>query len=728
MENERITVEIEDQMEGIWSDGKESVKDSVGEGNSLCQLSQEAQDGEEVSEKSKDEEKETVKDSVDEGNSLCQLSQVAQDGEEVSEKSKDEEKETVKDSVGKGNSLCQLSQVAQVGEEESEKSKDEETERSSSWKRKVTDKLEVLLKEGPIKVTLDEMRRMNKQVRDSLIADNISTEERKKWDVLWEFLGLFVTIVDPWGAMLTWDACSGQDRYKENFFMILNPGRSFNSSRTEDSRYSGLKSVIPMKYGISRGHLENYKQNRINGIPLKPKPGNVEQLMQSGSKNKEVVQVTRGFEEKRGVDRTAGGIAHWERERQEDDRKDEENRRRRDRDAREEAERRRRRNLAERREMVQQRLAEEGNRHRRQQEWKAQPERQYYNARDRRRGTERWHGDNRRDGDAREREEAAERQRLRNLEERKEEERRAVEKEERRRRQEEQREAERRRIERKEEERRAAEEEDRQRRQYEQREAERRRIEVQEEKRRTEEIKRIKEEEECRREELRVEMMRKQQEVMRKETEERCRERQKENIRIQLSKILRQIGERGLYLGDLPESIDGWSKHIGARSTIRPEPVFMGRLKEAKVEGAEMDFNAATLPEGIPSKARQQVSEIISTELGVFVGDKEDFIRVLNRLALRVELTAKDVCYGITEEDRAVVEWKRDDKRKERKKMLEFYIKNRAGEFSRGCRSLVDIVRELWEDEEDMTDGLVEEELGELMRRLWFLNNLDVAI
>ncbi|XP_063687767.1 cilia- and flagella-associated protein 251-like [Bolinopsis microptera] len=500
MENERITVELEDQMEGIWSDEKESVKDSVGEGNSLCQLSQEAQDGEEVSEKSKDEEKESVKDSVGEGNSLCQLSQEAQDGEEVSEKSKDEEKETVKDSVGKGNSLCQLSQVAQVGEEESEKSKDEETERSGSWKRKVTDKLEVLLKEGPIKVTLDEMRRMNKQVRESLIADNTSTEERKKWDVLWEFLGLFVTIVDPWGAMLTWDACSGQDRYKENFFMILNPGRSFNSSRTEDSRYSGLKSVIPMKYGISRGHLENYKQNRINGIPLKPKPGNVEQLMQSGSKNKEVVQVTRGFEEKRGVDRTAGGIAHWERERQEDDRKDEENRRRRDRDAREEAERRRRRNLAERREMVQQRLAEEGNRHRRQQEWKAQPERQYYNARDRRRGTERWHG------------------------------------------------------------------------------------------------------------------------------------------------------------------------------------------------------------------------------------DKEDFIRVLNRLALRVELTAKDVCYGITEEDRAVVEWKRDDKRKERKKMLEFYIKNRAGEFSRGCRSLVDIVRELWEDEEDMTDGLVEEELGELMRRLWFLNNLDVAI
>ncbi len=132
-----------------------------------------------------------------------------------------------------------------------------------------------------------------------------------------------------------------------------------------------------------------------------------------------------------------------------------------------------------------------------------------------------------------------------------------------------------------------------------------------------------------------------------------------EEILIQLDEITRPAGEDGLFLGIMLEG-ERLSELMNPKKKDVPEPLFMGHLKSAKVLGMYQDFRAESLPDGIPSKARRLTNEILSTELTVWVKNKAEFSRVLKRLSLRVDMAGKDVCYGMDEEQRAMIKWVTD--------------------------------------------------------------------
>ena len=176
-----------------------------------------------------------------------------------------------------------------------------------------------------------------------------------------------------------------------------------------------------------------------------------------------------------------------------------------------------------------------------------------------------------------------------------------------------------------------------------------------------------------------------------------------------------------------------WEEELNKGNSHCPAPQYMGDLKLGKVLKIHQDFDSKTFPEAIVSKARKLVSDIMSTELRGRVRTKEEFLNVLRRLGLRVELAGKEASYAMTEELKEGVVWVTEEQlsSKEKTKRLRFYIKNRAGEFSRACRALLELIEEHMEDGPVMTEtmeSMAQEELMGVIKRLWLFWNLEKGI
>ena len=117
---------------------------------------------------------------------------------------------------------------------------------------------------------------------------------------------------------------------------------------------------------------------------------------------------------------------------------------------------------------------------------------------------------------------------------------------------------------------------------------------------------------------------------------------------------------------------------------------------KAKWAENHQDFLVGSFPPELVEEVRKYVKEAVEQELGVVVETGEEYCDMVKKLQLRVEKLGQVLAIRIVEERIAErVEWRTEEMdSKERRKGLKFYVKARAGEFSRATSHHVDFVKE----------------------------------
>ena len=104
----------------------------------------------------------------------------------------------------------------------------------------------------------------------------------------------------------------------------------------------------------------------------------------------------------------------------------------------------------------------------------------------------------------------------------------------------------------------------------------------------------------------------------------------------------------------------------------------------------------ADFPIRIVNKARTQVDIILTEELDVLISTTEEYIRVLNRVKIRVELLGRELGFeikDIPEISDGRIKWASSKLSLQAKRLsLNFYVKYRAGEFTRALDNHLSII------------------------------------
>ena len=278
-------------------------------------------------------------------------------------------------------------------------------------------------------------------------------------------------------------------------------------------------------------------------------------------------------------------------------------------------------------------------------------------------------------------------------------------------------------------------------------------LQMREETKKKQEVERRAREEKRRRDEEELEGEKQRERLGARKQDERAREQRRLEVKKQQRAEIANR-ERVRTLTPLQEKIDmvqvkdeeggvnllelvDWERFKGEfleKEVPAERPLFIGDERKGKWQRRDQDFEAGAIPARVIEETKENFNRIVKEELNVKVRTVEMYLRVLRRVAVKVEILGREISFASRDEDEFMEQkmgWRRGMSVRQKRLVIGYYVKGRAAEFVREVDNLVEVFEEYLGDEElTAEEGLkfIDVETGVLLRRLWWSWNLEKGV